>query len=216
MMYFQPKRFAAFVLAVSLGVVPAHAGCITPPASAEELDAFKKDPAALLTRFQMGSGSMASAIRIMAASDAGVLGAIAGLVKTANKAQKSAIAAGMAHAASACRTQDPALALQIQEAMAGVDDADVLTQFAAISGDTRTAATGGGGAGGGGAGGGGGGGGGASGLGNQNGGANNVANPGVGGSTGATPLSAPSFSAGVFSTTTTTITTAATAASPSQ
>lgn len=214
-MFFYPKWFAAFSLAASLGVAPAHAGCLTPPAGAEELDVFKKDPGALLTRFPLGSGSMASAIRVMAASDAGVLGAIAGLVKTANKAQKSAIAAGLAQAALACRSQDPALALQIQEAVAGIDSPEVLAQFAAISGDTRTAATGGGGGAGGG---GGGGGGGASGLGNQVGGANNAAGANVGGSrsSSATPFSISAAGAAQTGATTVTITTATTAVSPSE
>jgi hypothetical protein len=221
-MHFHTKFLAAAPLILTLCAAPAHAACLTPPASADELEAFKNDPGGLLKRFPLGSGSMASAIRVLAASDGGVLGALASLVKDASDAQKSAIAAGMAQAALACRTQDPALALQIQEAIAGVDNAAVLAQFAAITGDTQTAATGGGGAGGGagaGGAGGGGAGGGASGEGGQTGGSNSGSSGATGGSTGTNGPSAFSVSASSASqtgATTQTINAATSVVSPSQ
>jgi hypothetical protein len=202
-----------------MSIQPAVAACITPPASAEELDSFKNDPGALLKRYPLASGSMTSAIRFLAASDAGVLGAIAGLVKTATDAQKSAIAAGLAQAALACRAQDPALALQIQESVAGIDNDAVNTQFATITGDTTTAATGGGAGGGGGGAGGGGGGGGASGVGGQTGGSNTGANVSAGGSsttTGPSAFSVSASSASQTGSTTQALSAAATAVSVTQ
>jgi hypothetical protein len=215
-MHFYRKWLLAAPLILTLGAFPARAGCLTPPASAEELDAFKNDPGGLLKRFPLGSGSMASAIRILAASDGGVLGAITSLIKEASDVQKSAIAAGMAQAALACRTQDPALALQIQEAMAGVDNGAVLAQFAAITGDTQTAATGGGGAGGGG---GGGGAGGASGEGGQTGGSNSGSTGSAAGSTatnGPSAFSVSASSASQTGATTQTFSAATSVVSPSQ
>jgi hypothetical protein len=93
----------------------------------------------------MGSGGLTGEIRNLAASDPSLVSVILSLVKRANPNQKSAIAAGLAQAALTCSERDPTLALRIQEAVAGFDDASFQTAFTEASRDTRTTAVGAGG-----------------------------------------------------------------------
>lgn len=123
------------------------------PASTEAVGNFLKDPKFILDQYPRGGSSLLSDIRNLVVSNPDTLRAITGLVAKANPQQKSAIAAGLGQAAIACQNRDPVIALEIQRSVAALGDSAFETAFLSVTGNVRTAATGGpGGGGGGGAG----------------------------------------------------------------
>lgn len=145
------------------------ASCLTGAAAASPAasSAFQKDPSSILKANPASGLSLSNEVRSLAGSDSANLSALVDLAKNGTASQKSAIAAGLGRAASACRTQDPDYALKIQQAVVSSGDVDLMIAYRTASSDRSTAALGGGGGGiitpagggGGGAGGGGGGGG---------------------------------------------------------
>lgn len=138
---------------------------------ASESSAFQKDPSSLLKANPASGLTLTNAVRALAGSDSANLTKLIELAEKGTSAQKSAIGAGLGRAASACKNVDPNYALELQKAVLGTGDLDVMIAYRAASSDNSTAALGGGGGGGeptiitpgGGAGGGGGGTGGATG-----------------------------------------------------
>ena len=131
--------------------IPGQVATLAPSA----ISAFQANPGQLLSQFPNGSPEMAKQVRDLVGSDKATLSAIIALAKAANEDQRKAIAQGLADAAKAYATNDPAFVNQIQLAVANAGILEFAKAYAEAAGDTATASTGGGG-GAGGAGGGGG------------------------------------------------------------
>jgi hypothetical protein len=130
--------------------IPGQVATLAPSA----ISAFQANPGQLLSQFPNGSPEMAKQVRDLVGSDKATLSAIIALAKAANADQRKAIAQGLADAAKAYATNDPAFVNQIQLAVANAGLPEFTKAYAEAAGDTATASTGGGGAGGAGGGGG--------------------------------------------------------------
>lgn len=144
------------LLATLVVGMPIHA-CMAQTAgtpgtqAAQALADFKTNPGQFLTQFSDGGPEMVSRTRELAVADPATLDMLIGLLAKANKAQKTAIAAGLAQAARIVVRTNQAYAARIQQAIADTKDLDVVASFAAAAGDVAIAAAGGAGAGSGGA-----------------------------------------------------------------
>ncbi|PZA12824.1 hypothetical protein DNX69_06420 [Rhodopseudomonas palustris] len=135
-------RIAVFgaVSALLLPGSSASAACINPPVSEQAIAQFRSNPAALLNPTTDGR-AVETAVRDLVASDATLTKSIVSLAAGAPSRLKTAIAAGLAQAATACTTIDVQAAMLIQQAVAALPDGEFQTTFAAIAGDLSTAAT---------------------------------------------------------------------------
>ncbi len=115
---------------------------------------FKGAPTSLLQQFPDGGAQMISRVRDLGASDPSTLPGLIALLKDSatSKDQMKAIVAGLAQVARMAAQTDQAFANEIQTAIAGTNNPDVIAAYQAATGDVAIAATGGGGAGGGGTG----------------------------------------------------------------
>ena len=115
---------------------------------------FKTSPGTLLTQYP-GGPQLISRVRDLGASDPTTLPALIGLLKdpATTKDQIRAIVAGLAQVARMAAQTDQAFANEIQTAIAGTGNADVIAAYQAATGDVAIAAAGGGAGGGTGAGG---------------------------------------------------------------
>jgi hypothetical protein len=145
------RFFAKCFLGAAL-LMPMHfanaQGAGQSPAAA--VSAFLANPSQALAQFPSGGPGLAKQVSELLALDKNTLPSIMALLKTATPDQQAAIADGLGQTAKAAAKNDPAFANQIQQAVAASGIPAVLKQYAAIAGDTGTAATGGGGGGGGG------------------------------------------------------------------
>jgi hypothetical protein len=143
--------------AAVLVTVSAANAAVYPPRQqlpAQTITDFKTSPASLLTRYPDGGSQMISNVRDLAASDPSTLPVLVGLLKdpTIKTGQLQAIVAGLAQVARLASRTDQAFADEIQRAIAGTNNPQVIAAYQAATGDVAIAATGGGGAGGGGTG----------------------------------------------------------------
>lgn len=145
-----------FVALVGLSNGAFADACFLSPArlSDEAVNVFRNNPEALLTSNPVGGYSLSSQVRSLAGSDTESISSLVRLADNANNAQVTAVAVGLAQAATACVNTRPDISAEIQQAVAESGNQALIAAFAAASGDTQTAAvggTGGTGAGGGGA-----------------------------------------------------------------
>jgi hypothetical protein len=133
---------AQFANAQATGQIPSL------PASV--VSTFMGNPNQLLTQFPGAGPQLTKQVRELLASDKTTLPSLISLLKLASPDQQTAIAAGLAQAAKAYASNDPAFANQVQTEVAATGIPDVIKAYASIAGDTGTASTGGGGGSGGG------------------------------------------------------------------
>lgn len=140
------RHLLGYTLLATLGAATAstaaQAACIANASTVEARDAFKADPASLLRRHPFGSGGLVGEVRNFVVSDSTLIPVTISLVPSANPRQKSAIAGGLAQAARACAISEQKTALDIQQAVAGLPDAEIQTAFAVATGETLTTAVG--------------------------------------------------------------------------
>ncbi|MCK1434936.1 hypothetical protein [Bradyrhizobium sp. 15] len=197
-------RLAAAV-AVAVTISTAAGAAVYPPQRqlpGQVISEFKGSPQSLLQQYPNAGSQMIVRVTDLGASDPTTLPGLIALLKdpATTKDQMKAIVGGLALVARMAAQTDQAYGTEIQNAIAGTQNADVIAAYQAATGDAAIAATGGG------AGGGGSGTGGATGTsGSANGGSG-----GAGTTFGGAPRpnSAPSFSGSVSS--------AGTSVSPSQ
>lgn len=122
----------------------AEQSCLVAPAKLgdKEIADFVAAPTKLLTDNPAGGLPMSNRVRELAGSSSNATDQLIGLTKTANDGQKSAIAAGLARAVSACGTVNPDYASLIQNAVAGLGDPAVIAAFAQATDDIKVAAVG--------------------------------------------------------------------------
>jgi hypothetical protein len=106
---------------------------------------FKANPQGLLTTYASAGLPLSTEVRSLVLTDPSLVEALITVAKGANDAQKSAIGAGLAEAASIIVATDPKRAAQIQVAVAQSGLEQLITAYIAVSSPTVTAATGGGG-----------------------------------------------------------------------
>lgn len=189
------RMAAAAALAATIS--SAASAAVYPPQRQlppQVISEFKATPGTLLTQFPAGA-QLISRVRDLGASDPTTLPALIALLKApaTTKDQIRAITAGLAQVARMAAATDQAYANEIQAAIAGTGNADVIAAYQAATGDVAIAAAGGG------AGGGGSGAGGPTGNPGNTGGSNNGA-PSFGGLHYATTVN-PNASNGVTGTT---------------
>ncbi|WP_245329457.1 hypothetical protein [Bradyrhizobium canariense] len=185
---------AAVALVVTIASVASAA--VYPPQRqlpAQVISDFKGSPQTLLQQYPNGGPQMILRVTDLGASDPTTLPGLIALLKDSatTKDQMKAIVGGLALVARMAAQTDQAYGIEIQTAIAGTQNADVIAAYQAATGDAAIAATGGGGAGGSGTGG-------ATGTsGSANGGSSGTAT-----TFGGTPRTntAPSFSGSVAST----------------
>ncbi|WP_047307609.1 hypothetical protein [Rhodopseudomonas palustris] len=118
----------------------ANAACINPPLSDLAIAQFRANPKALLNPTTDGR-AVETAVRDLVGTNATLAADIVKLAAGAPSRLKTAIAAGLAQAATACTTIDAQAAMLIQQAVAALPDGEFQATFAAIAGDLSTAAT---------------------------------------------------------------------------
>nr|WP_249157418.1 hypothetical protein [Bradyrhizobium diazoefficiens] len=121
--------------------------------AAQVISDFKSSPAALLQQFPAGGAQLISRVRDLGASDPTTVPNLIALLKdpATTSEQMRAIVAGLAQLARMAAQQDQAFADEIQNAIAGTGNPEVIAAYQAAIGDVTIAATGGGSSGGGGA-----------------------------------------------------------------
>ncbi|MBR0903875.1 hypothetical protein JQ588_14625 [Bradyrhizobium liaoningense] len=144
------------VAALATSVVATANAAIYPPnrqLSAQVIADFKSFPTGLLQQFPSGGAQLISRVRDLGASDPATVPNLIALVKdpATTSEQMRAIVAGLAQLARMAAQQDQAFANEIQNAIAGTGNPDVVAAYQAAIGDVTIAATGGGSSGGGGA-----------------------------------------------------------------
>ncbi|MCA1411023.1 hypothetical protein I6F30_07540 [Bradyrhizobium sp. NBAIM20] len=150
-------RMAA-AAALAATITSAVNAAIYPPQRqlpATVISEFKSSPNSLLQQYPTGGPQLISRVRDLGASDPTTLPGLIALLKdpATTKDQMNAIVAGLAQVARMAAQQDQAYANEIQTAIAGTGNPDVIAAYQAATGDVAIAAAGG--AGGGGSGGGG-------------------------------------------------------------
>ncbi|MCA1426779.1 MULTISPECIES: hypothetical protein [unclassified Bradyrhizobium] len=146
------RMAAAAALAATIS--SAVSAAIYPPQRqlpATVISEFKAAPNSLLQQYPTGGPQLISRVRDLGASDPTTLPGLIALLKDSatTKDQMRAIVAGLALVARMAAQQDQAYGNEIQAAIAGTGDADVIAAYQAATGDVAIAATGGGAAGGG-------------------------------------------------------------------
>lgn len=149
-------RMAA-AAAIAATISSAASAAVYPPQrqlAAQVISDFKSSPTSLLQQYPNGGPQLISRVRDLGASDPTTLPGLIALLKdpAATKDQIRAIVGGLAQVARMAAQTDQPFANEIQTAIAGTQNADVIAAYQAATGDVQIAATGGGGAGGGGSG----------------------------------------------------------------
>jgi hypothetical protein len=116
------------------------AACLTPPLSAQSISEFKANPQALIAP-DSDARTIEATTRDLAGTDASLAADLVRLAQATTPRFQTAIAAGLAQAAIACGSTDQQAALLIQQAVAGYQDGEFQSAFAAVAGDLSTAAT---------------------------------------------------------------------------
>ncbi|MCK1362232.1 hypothetical protein [Bradyrhizobium sp. 199] len=150
------RMAAAAALAATISSVASAA--VYPPQRqlpATVISDFKASPNSLLQQYPSGGPQLISRVRDLGASDPTTLPGLIALLKdpATTKDQMRAIVGGLAQVARMAAQSDQAYANEIQTAIAGTGDPDVIASYQAATGDAAIAATGGAGGGGTGAGG---------------------------------------------------------------
>lgn len=149
------RMAATAVLAATIS--SAASAAVYPPQRqlpATVISDFKAAPSSLLQQYPTGGPQLISRVRDLGASDPTTLPGLIALLKdpATTKDQMRAIVGGLAQVARMAAQTDQAFANEIQAAIAGTGNQDVIAAYQAATGDVAIAATGGGGAGGGGTG----------------------------------------------------------------
>ncbi|WP_035681324.1 hypothetical protein [Bradyrhizobium liaoningense] len=110
---------------------------------------FKTSPNSLLQQYPTGGPQLISRVRDLGASDPTTLPGLIALLKdpATTKDQMNAIVAGLAQLSRMAAQQDQAFANEIQTAIAGTGNPEVIAAYQAATGDVAIAATGAGGGG---------------------------------------------------------------------
>ncbi|MCK1757388.1 hypothetical protein IVA78_19710 [Bradyrhizobium sp. 137] len=150
------RMAAAAALAATITSVASAA--VYPPQRqlpAQIISEFKAAPNSLLQQYPTGAPQLISRVRDLGASDPTTLPGLIALLKdpATTKDQMRAIVAGLAQVARMAAQTDQAYGAEIQAAIAGTGNPDVIAAYQAATGDVQIAATGGGAGGGTGAGG---------------------------------------------------------------
>ncbi|UQR65379.1 hypothetical protein LRP30_09095 [Bradyrhizobium sp. C-145] len=150
-------RMAA-AAALTATITSVASAAVYPPQRqlpAQIISEFKASPNSLLQQYPTGGPQLISRVRDLGASDPTTLPGLIALLKdpATSKDQMRAIVAGLAQVARMAAQQDQAYGNEIQTAIAGTGNPDVIAAYQAATGDVATAATGGAGGGGTGAGG---------------------------------------------------------------
>lgn len=145
-------RMAA-AAALAATILSAASAAVYPPARqlpATVISEFKATPGTLLTQYPAGA-QLISRVRDLGASDPTTVPALIALLKdpATTKDQIRAITAGLAQLARMAAVADQAFANEIQAAIAGTNNPDVIAAYQAATGDVQIAAAGGGAGGGG-------------------------------------------------------------------
>lgn len=145
------RMAAAAALAATIST--AASAAVYPPQRQlppQVISDFKGSPDSLLKQYP-GGPQLISRVRDLGASDPTTLPALIALLKdpTTTKDQVRAITAGLAQVARMAAQTDQAFASEIQAAIAGTNNPDVIAAYQAATGDVAIAATGGGAGGGG-------------------------------------------------------------------
>ncbi|MGR4930964.1 hypothetical protein ACIPUD_29760 [Bradyrhizobium sp. CAR08] len=147
---------AAVALVVTIASV-ANAAVYPPQRQlpAQVISDFKGSPQSLLQQYPNGGPQMIIRVTDLGASDPTTLPGLIALLKdpATTKDHMKAIVGGLALVARMAAQTDQAYGTEIQNAIAGTQNADVIAAYQAATGDAAIAATGGGGAGGSGTGG---------------------------------------------------------------
>lgn len=146
------RMAAAAALAATIS--SAASAAVYPPQRqlpATVISDFKAAPNSLLQQYPTGGPQLISRVRDLGASDPTTLPGLIALLKdpATTKDQMRAIVGGLAQVARMAAQSDQAYANEIQAAIAGTQNADVIAAYQAATGDVAIAATGGGGGGGG-------------------------------------------------------------------
>ncbi|MGY4330311.1 hypothetical protein ACVWWG_004728 [Bradyrhizobium sp. LB7.2] len=152
---FALRMAAAAALAATIS--SAASAAVYPPQRqlpTQVISDFKTTPGILFQQYP-GGAQLISRVRDLGASDPSTLPALIGLLKdpATSKDQIRAITAGLAQLARLAASSDQAFANEIQAAIAGTNNPDVIAAYQAATGDVQIAATGGGAGGGSGSGG---------------------------------------------------------------
>jgi hypothetical protein len=150
-------RFAARMAAAAAifaAISSASSAAVYPPnrqLPAQVISEFKGSPTNLLQQFPNGGAQMILRVRDLGASDPTTVPGLILLLKdpATTKDQMRAIVAGLAQVARMAAQQDQAFANEIQTAIAGTNNPDVIAAYQAATGDVAIAAAGGGAGGGG-------------------------------------------------------------------
>ncbi|MCA1476117.1 hypothetical protein [Bradyrhizobium sp. NBAIM08] len=146
-------RMAA-AAALAATITSAANAAVYPPQRqlpATVISEFKAAPNSLLQQYPTGGPQLISRVRDLGASDPTTLPGLIALLKdpATTKDQMRAIVGGLAQVARMAAQQDQAYANEIQTAIAGIGNPDVIAAYQAATGDVAIAATGGGAGGGG-------------------------------------------------------------------
>jgi len=146
------RMAATAVLAATIS--SAASAAVYPPQRqlpATVISDFKASPNSLLQQYPTGGPQLISRVRDLGASDPTTLPGLIALLKdpATTKDQMRGIVAGLAQVARMAASTDQAYANEIQAAIAGTGNADVIAAYQAATGDVAIAATGGGAGGGG-------------------------------------------------------------------
>jgi len=146
-------RMAA-AAALAATITTAASAAVYPPQRqlpATVISDFKASPASLLQQYPTGGPQLISRVRDLGASDPTTLPGLIALLKdpATTKDQMRAIVGGLAQVARMAAQSDAAFANEIQTAIAGTGNPDVIAAYQAATGDVAIAATGGGAGGGG-------------------------------------------------------------------
>lgn len=146
-------RMAA-TAALAVTITSAANAAIYPPQRqlpATVISDFKASPNSLLQQYPTGGPQLISRVRDLGASDPTTLPGLIALLKdpATTKDQMRAIVAGLAQVARMAAQQDQAYGNEIQTAIAGTGNPDLIAAYQAATGDVAIAAAGGGAGGGG-------------------------------------------------------------------
>jgi len=146
------RMAATAVLAATIS--SAASAAVYPPQRqlpATVISDFKASPNSLLQQYPTGGPQLISRVRDLGASDPTTLPGLIALLKdpATTKDQMRGIVAGLAQVARMAASTDQAYANEIQAAIAGTGNQDVIAAYQAATGDVAIAATGGGAGGGG-------------------------------------------------------------------
>ncbi len=129
-----------FQVFLALSPARASAACLTPPLSPQAIAEFKSHPQSLVAPGS-DTRTIEATTRDLAGTDASLSAELVHLAEGTSPRFQTAIAAGLAQAATACASVDQQASLLIQQAVAGFQDGQFQASFAAVAGDLSTAAT---------------------------------------------------------------------------